>query len=267
MTGPPPPPASPPPPGPPAPPAPPPGPPPPAVPLPGLTLDVRNAQPAQIQPSPPVTSIDEKRLNAGLDLAKKLFSILLTSIILLIAYLVAADLFESNYQNEFDKQVLDRAFKSGQSASVDSGKLDSLTALLKALSEAPDKPAPQSSIDAARQALDDVRNLGLLTKPQMARLEACVAQAATPQPNAGTLVDDCALIVTTLKSLADARSTDLDRIRLLKDFSKDVRDQHQAFRSFWLQAAQLVLLNLLLPVLTALLGYIFGTQQAQRPGS
>lgn len=37
--------------------------------------------------------------------------------------------------------------------------------------------------------------------------------------------------------------------------------QRQTFHAFWLQAAQLVLLNLLLPILTALLGYIFGSQQ------
>lgn len=38
-----------------------------------------------------------------------------------------------------------------------------------------------------------------------------------------------------------------------------------AFREFWLKIVQMVLLNVLLPVLTALLGYIFGTQS--RPAS
>lgn len=36
--------------------------------------------------------------------------------------------------------------------------------------------------------------------------------------------------------------------------------EQTAFRDFWLKILQMVLLNVLLPVLTALLGYIFGTQ-------
>lgn len=36
--------------------------------------------------------------------------------------------------------------------------------------------------------------------------------------------------------------------------------ERTAFRAFWLQMVQMVLVNVLLPVLTALLGYVFGTQ-------
>jgi len=38
-------------------------------------------------------------------------------------------------------------------------------------------------------------------------------------------------------------------------------EARKAFRDFWLQFAQMVLLNLLLPVLTAILGYIFGSRR------
>lgn len=38
--------------------------------------------------------------------------------------------------------------------------------------------------------------------------------------------------------------------------------QRKAFYEFWLNIVERVLLNALLPVLTALLGYLFGTQQA-----
>jgi hypothetical protein len=47
----------------------------------------------------------------------------------------------------------------------------------------------------------------------------------------------------------------------MKEYAQDAHEHRQAFRSFWLQAAQLVLLNLLLPLLTALLGYIFGSRE------
>lgn len=38
-------------------------------------------------------------------------------------------------------------------------------------------------------------------------------------------------------------------------------DARKAFREFWFQFAQMILLNLLLPVLTAILGYIFGSRR------
>jgi hypothetical protein len=43
-----------------------------------------------------------------------------------------------------------------------------------------------------------------------------------------------------------------------------VFDARAAARDFWLKLAQLVLLNLLLPVLTAILGYTFGSKQASK---
>jgi len=44
--------------------------------------------------------------------------------------------------------------------------------------------------------------------------------------------------------------------------------ERASFRAFWLSLTQMVLLNVLLPVLTALLGYVFGTTQgrAERRG-
>lgn len=39
-----------------------------------------------------------------------------------------------------------------------------------------------------------------------------------------------------------------------------IAGERAAFRAFWLEMVQMVLVNVLLPVLTALLGYVFGTQ-------
>lgn len=45
---------------------------------------------------------------------------------------------------------------------------------------------------------------------------------------------------------------------------KLVSGERTAFREFWLRMVQMVLVNVLLPVLTALLGYVFGTQVSHR---
>jgi hypothetical protein len=42
---------------------------------------------------------------------------------------------------------------------------------------------------------------------------------------------------------------------------QSVAEQRAAFRTFWLEITRTILLNVLLPVLTALLGYVFGTTQ------
>ena len=59
----------------------------------------------------------------------------------------------------------------------------------------------------------------------------------------------------------DQASVNLEQMRALNAIANDVRDSYTVFRMVWLQAAQLVLLNLLLPIGTALLGYIFGFEK------
>lgn len=60
-----------------------------------------------------------------------------------------------------------------------------------------------------------------------------------------------------------ASSQELPEIRKdLHELSRQIADAKQAQRTFWMQFAQMILLNLLLPVLTAILGYIFGANSA-----
>lgn len=49
-----------------------------------------------------------------------------------------------------------------------------------------------------------------------------------------------------------------------KDLWKAYQDAAAASREFWITLDQMVLLNLLLPVLTALLGYVFGLKTASK---
>lgn len=52
-------------------------------------------------------------------------------------------------------------------------------------------------------------------------------------------------------SLAQARTD-------LLELTRQIVEAKQAQRAFWIQFSQMILLNLLLPVLTAILGYVFG---------
>jgi hypothetical protein len=48
-------------------------------------------------------------------------------------------------------------------------------------------------------------------------------------------------------------------VALTKDVVDPLLNERANFREFWLKIFQMVLLNVLLPVLTALLGYVFGS--------
>lgn len=53
----------------------------------------------------------------------------------------------------------------------------------------------------------------------------------------------------------------------LQELARQIADAKQAQRSFWMQFSQMILLNLLLPVLTAILGYVFGANNASTTDS
>jgi hypothetical protein len=52
-------------------------------------------------------------------------------------------------------------------------------------------------------------------------------------------------------------------VTLTKEVADSLVHARSEFRDFWLKIFQMVLLNVLLPVLTALLGYVFGRDQGK----
>ena len=88
------------------------------------------------------------------------------------------------------------------------------------------------------------------------------APPATSEDTHAT-VTNCIRILEALRDEAGG-SIDLDRLRVMRDFTKDIHENHQSLRTFWISAAQLILVNVLLPLLTALLGYIFGRESTSR---
>jgi hypothetical protein len=51
-------------------------------------------------------------------------------------------------------------------------------------------------------------------------------------------------------------------VETLKTATESVIEQQKAFQDFWLQITQFILGSVFLPLITALLGYIFGTKEA-----
>ena len=66
-------------------------------------------------------------------------------------------------------------------------------------------------------------------------------------------------LVEPLAKAAASADANSDNARAeLKELLQKIIDAKQAGRAFWMQFGQMLLLNLLLPVLTAILGYVFG---------
>jgi hypothetical protein len=57
-------------------------------------------------------------------------------------------------------------------------------------------------------------------------------------------------------------STGVNNVEGRREILKTYQEAVNASREFWMKLGQMTLLNLLLPVLTALLGYVFGSKQA-----
>ena len=201
---------------------------------------------ATTEQAPQVSDI---RFTAGVDILKNVLAILAVVLVLLLAYLAYADIMESREVNQLYQTTLEHLMVGEL---LDGQRVERVRKAIEG----------KLPLDAeAHQIRDTIATHNLLSSEQLTQLDKCVD--ATP---ADTLSDSqrqtCGSLLGTVEK--SAPKVDLDRMHVLRDITKDRQDAHQSFRSFWLQAAQLILLNLLLPLLTGLLGYLFGTQGSSK---
>jgi hypothetical protein len=212
---------------------------------------------------------------AGLHLSQIVLCLIAGSIGLLFVYLVVMEFVTSGPYDDITAGVVEQAKSAGDmSASLDKRR-NAVVDLLRANRDRANPNISHASAILLNEFVRDVRASGRLSAENLKALDACVAQFR-PGASGGTTpvlvdrqaaTDACLQVLDSAELAAVGPGLDIERLRLLRDLGKDALDARQAIRSFWLQAAQLVLLNLLLPALTALLGYIFGTQQQQRISS
>lgn len=67
--------------------------------------------------------------------------------------------------------------------------------------------------------------------------------------------------IEALNSLENLKITTPAAAQELKGLIESLGAKQESFRSFWFNTLQLILLNILFPTLTALLGYVFGTSK------
>ncbi len=69
--------------------------------------------------------------------------------------------------------------------------------------------------------------------------------------------------IEDLQKIADSTAPPSKDILIeISSLSRSLESERDAFRIFWFDTLQLILLNVLFPTLTALLGYVFGTSRS-----
>jgi hypothetical protein len=196
---------------------------------------------------------------AGVNLAIFVLAMAGGSIVLLLMYLISMDLLVGADVRGAYKEVLNPSRIGSEFYTL--GRLEKLSL---DLSTARQNTAFQMDTEATNNAssiitiLDDLPSVTVTQKEQ---LQDCV-----PLPSDASRddkIDQCLAILETVRQAALEAASSLTNAQTASESVDEIGSQRAAFHSFWIQAAQLILLNLLLPLLTALFGYIFGTQQAQ----
>ena len=119
--------------------------------------------------------------------------------------------------------------------------------------------------ESDKATLETLVRYKMLSEEQRSLLSKCIPFPKDADRN--HLLQSCVDILHLVEKGAMAASANMDKLRIMIDFSKEVDAHRQNFHSFWVQMAQLILLNLLLPLLTGLLGYIFGTRGGESQGT
>jgi hypothetical protein len=159
----------------------------------------------------------------------------------------------------------ERASSAGHSGSA-TDMQDRLKRLGDSLNDAQKNLAKVMSPDDLRNARITLQMLSQvpgLTSADEEQLEDCLSPAASDSSRLVEL-NNCVDILAAIKGAALQAAANPTSSQLASDSANKIAEQRQAFHTFWIQAPQLILLNLLLPLLTALFSYIFGTQMASR---
>jgi hypothetical protein len=198
------------------------------------------------------------RGSAGLNLAKIVLYIVGGVIVILMLYLVFMDLRIAADVAGAYKQVLNPSRIGSEFYTLD--RLERFGSDLDSARTHPTQTLSTESIQNDQDVIKMLGDLPSLTSTQKAQLNQCV-----PLPTDSTRnekLGQCITVIDDVRQSAIGAAASTTTAQMAAEAAGKIQDQRASLHQFWIQAAQLILLNLLLPLLTGLFGYIFGTQQA-----
>lgn len=135
---------------------------------------------------------------------------------------------------------------------------------LRAVEKDPTQSQARPSLKATADRLVTFRNSvtdGSAIEKLMSDIQS-LAQDAPGQSIDVTKLHDILVRVEALSNSSVQSRDTAEQLKGRQDLLKAYLDATNATRDFWARIAQMILLNLLLPVLTALLGYVFASKQS-----
>jgi hypothetical protein len=211
---------------------------------------------------PPRVDVRERsKITHGAALSKWVLSIMSGSIAVLLAYLVWGEIAIGRDIHQFYDHALATNAMNANSSYL--GPLEQLRSDLAAARKDASAPFSADALRNGQAALQLANKLPGVTAEEKERLQACIPPPPASESRNEKL-NQCTEDLQRIRSLALDAASAASNATLIAQAATELHEQRKSLQAFWLQAAQLILLNLLLPLLTALFGYIFGTQQAQK---
>lgn len=216
-------------------------------------------EPKEVKPEPVGARASELPpvAAAGVDLVKIVLLITASSILALLGYLMWSDWSIANEIQGAFKNVLNSSSVGSEYQDLD--RLDRLASELANARGNPDRSMSPEALESSRQTIRTLAELPSLSAEQKSQINECV-----PLPTDSSRIeklDRCLAVLGAVRHAAVEAAAGLRSGEFAGKAAEKVNEQRQNLHQFWMQVAQLILLNLLLPLLTALFGYIFGTQQ------
>jgi hypothetical protein len=242
-------------------------------------VDLANAKTAE----PPQANVQAQKLDgiteAGVDLARRVLGILsIVLVLLFVFYTIGEHGYVSLLDKPLDHHMKTLDLQGRTSSQFDDAKLNDVVATLKSIdarigqvleSKPGKKPPPiafdREPIDAAIQYVTTVKDGTKQDPAEAAKLAAVIAVLEMANTKPADLLKSRAKVKVALTTMQTAKRPvgegEADKLKVINDLLKTMTEAHKEARASWFAMAQLVLINVLLPVLTALLGYIFGSSR------
>lgn len=247
----------------------------------GAGIDLVSAPTAQ----PPQANVQVSKLDgiteAGVDLARTVLIILSAALVLLLTLYSCS---ESKYTGLIDKPLdhYTRAIESLSGASsspVNQTNINDAVATLKSIgiridqhvaSQDTNKPPlafDRQPIDAAISGVTMLKDNPSQSPIDVQKLKDVIVFFETAKTKPEELLRSREKISSTLAALQEIQNNrpsvaaEVEKLKAFNELMKTMNEGHKEARASWFSLAQMVLVNVLLPVLTALLGYIFGSSR------
>jgi hypothetical protein len=231
----------------------------------GVRLTVTDARKEEIyrvkgvdatQVMPPITA-------AGVKLTYVLLGILTGSIFLLFSYLVYTE-----HAGDAELLALYRNTMSADkvaSEAVFASEIEHLTRTINAIKRDKTYAPDEAELSNASGLSNEVKLIEAMPVERRKTFIDCADLENFKQEKVDA--DTCLKSIADLGKDALASYSQQSMSKVSSEFLLKLNERHTSVHAFFLQVAQMLLLNLILPLLTALLGYIFGTQQASASGA